>query len=1481
MTSRRTFERELLEIARQCKAVVGCRLSPLQKAQVVRLVKYGVSPSPLTLAIGDGGNDVSMIQEAHVGVGISGVEGMQAVRASDFALAQFRFLERLLLVHGRFNYQRVAFTISYSFYKNVALVLTLFLFTFFNAFSGATLYESFLGSAWNVLFTVLPVIIVGIFDRDVRPRDALRYPALYLHGQQNRVFSGSTLARWMTTAAWHAFATFFGMYALWLTPFTPLEDGTPASLWMSGAGVNFALVIVVNLRVLVSAQYWSIGTLASVAFSLIIWVIFVLLYSSLVPLGIRLLDIFPFIGVGPKLLSSQAFWMALIPVVSLITILDAAHAYYSRYHKPQLFHIVQEWAHGWGHRFSPDRMAKIVRRFLMWEKDPASVKKDLYKSARRRKKKLGIPVEDSDSDEADDDAKWAHGTSKLTTMKTVQENRNTSMPLSNSRRSIISDDMAHDSGEDEQAAAALQHLAEQKGILDGKGRIASQAAIPASAGLPNQPKQNGKASASGPARGAMFSASRRGLPSRTGLTTSLMDRQIPFSAYAPAIDTRINTGTSKILGGETSSTPENGAEGSLTPQAFQPARTSAAPITLARNRSSTHDINRLPVTAEHAQEPVQASNLVKAGDLRVDTGSGAGYSATAPAVVAPLAPPAAPLPEVEPVPEEEHEGHIAQVTKLRSSLWKNMEQQWIGEYREKLRRDKISELQENERNRKRRRSSMADFGKSVRRIFTRSNVFQPEEDRTVQHSSSTAGSSIFSKARTMLRKDSRATTKSPPHSQPAQSGAPFASVAGLDTSPGLDDSPDAFPYDSRHRAQSSPQRNPGGAASPAVPVRQRAASERPPGNAGGLDTLSDNTAGSSKNRKSSDGANSGGLDRLVDEIVQDDGTSLVSGGTTQMSERTKLTGPSGPSVGKHPASRLLADSPVADDAPRALRSQSDASQSNRGPPLSPNRAGTNIDTREADGSSTPRSSNELLRSNSPSSSGQLLPEGTGSFVSHEARPHINTSPNRNGRTASRISAASSALVGEGIVTEEHVMDATTIMTVSGRTGFTSTAPNTQETVSPAAPKISSLPGPGIALNGAAASQVTHVAEAKTRSPFSLSLGGSKSKIATGNRGGVNASFFRSGSATGSARNSTMSPTSKARAKAASFWEDSFAIYYMTNTMHGVGGVSSSSRPTISKVLQRFTGNKQLERRYQRQHLAPTGVKLLQYLLYMMYVLLAAGLVGEIIAGYQDENGETATLGADGDSILRYLRVTVMRSVFFAFGLICQAMIVFKRQFVLRHYEMFMLGVSLVAGVLILFFKFAEVFMRAMVFLIALFLIMRLHFTHAVFTGMVVFLVTLILASSSTVDLAVNTTSFALTAAGFMCFLAYAAYSTGLNMRRDFAQQRQLRVEQRRANRILSNTMPPHITNRILTGLVQGWDAVTPVNAATSAALSSVKPERSISFGREASARSTLDTPAEQVRPKSEHIPSSKAGRAKGAPHSLQGLDTPKARKPLI
>lgn len=117
-----------------------------------------------------------MIMEAHIGVGIRGKEGTQAVRAADYAISQFRFLERLLLVHGRCGYIRVSKMICYYFYKNVVLVFTELHFAYWNGFSGQIFFVDWLPTLYNVLFTSWLCLFAMMFERDVTPETASANP---------------------------------------------------------------------------------------------------------------------------------------------------------------------------------------------------------------------------------------------------------------------------------------------------------------------------------------------------------------------------------------------------------------------------------------------------------------------------------------------------------------------------------------------------------------------------------------------------------------------------------------------------------------------------------------------------------------------------------------------------------------------------------------------------------------------------------------------------------------------------------------------------------------------------------------------------------------------------------------------------------------------------------------------------------------------------------------------------------------------------------------------------------------------------------------------------------------------------------------------------------------------------------------------------------------------------------------------------------
>ena len=134
-----SLRKDFVELLSSCASVICCRVSPLQKAEVVELVQQHTKS--ISLAIGDGANDVAMIQKAHVGVGISGNEGLQAANSSDFAIGQFRFLSRLLFLHGAWFYTRVSKVILYSFYKNICLYIIELWFAIYNAWTGQVLFE--------------------------------------------------------------------------------------------------------------------------------------------------------------------------------------------------------------------------------------------------------------------------------------------------------------------------------------------------------------------------------------------------------------------------------------------------------------------------------------------------------------------------------------------------------------------------------------------------------------------------------------------------------------------------------------------------------------------------------------------------------------------------------------------------------------------------------------------------------------------------------------------------------------------------------------------------------------------------------------------------------------------------------------------------------------------------------------------------------------------------------------------------------------------------------------------------------------------------------------------------------------------------------------------------------------------------------------------------------------------------------------------
>lgn len=202
------LEEILFAVANTCDSVIACRVSPAQKAQLVQLVRRYVVPEPVTLAIGDGANDVGMIQEAHVGIGISGKEGQQAVNASDFAIAQFRFLQDLTLIHGRWNFFRLSTVVLFSFYKNALMAGVLIAYTSQSLFSGTPLFDEWLIAMLNFVAN-FPIVILGMFDRCLDRDYVLNNPTTYTPTRRNELITKRILARWVILVFVHCFTIYY------------------------------------------------------------------------------------------------------------------------------------------------------------------------------------------------------------------------------------------------------------------------------------------------------------------------------------------------------------------------------------------------------------------------------------------------------------------------------------------------------------------------------------------------------------------------------------------------------------------------------------------------------------------------------------------------------------------------------------------------------------------------------------------------------------------------------------------------------------------------------------------------------------------------------------------------------------------------------------------------------------------------------------------------------------------------------------------------------------------------------------------------------------------------------------------------------------------------------------------------------------------------------------------------------------------------
>ncbi|KAJ1736216.1 hypothetical protein LPJ72_001529 [Coemansia sp. Benny D160-2] len=322
----------LLEIAPLFKSVVCCRASPLQKAEVVKLVKDGLGL--VTLAIGDGANDVSMIQTADIGVAISGEEGLQAAMASDYTFGRFHFLQNLLLVHGLYDYLRMSEMILSFFYKNVIWAMVPFWYSIYCAFSANVFYDLSYIQLYNVVFTVAPVAILGCVDKPFNYQTAMTYVVVYKDGIRNRYFQWWRYFLYVLDGIYQSVVIFFTFYLFTYTSDVQNPSGRTWGRSDLSTGPTVAVVIAASLCVGMNSWQWNWIMAVAITLSIIVCIVYIAISSAVRYYSLE--------GVATSVMSTIEFWFGVIISVVVALLPRYAIMSWQKLNRPRDLDIIRE-----------------------------------------------------------------------------------------------------------------------------------------------------------------------------------------------------------------------------------------------------------------------------------------------------------------------------------------------------------------------------------------------------------------------------------------------------------------------------------------------------------------------------------------------------------------------------------------------------------------------------------------------------------------------------------------------------------------------------------------------------------------------------------------------------------------------------------------------------------------------------------------------------------------------------------------------------------------------------------------------------------------------------------------------------------------------------------------------------------------------------------------------------------------------------------
>lgn len=304
---------DFLDVSQKVHSAVCCRLTPIQKANVVHMFQKHTGKT--ALAIGDGANDVSMIQEGRIGIGIRGLEGSQAALSADYAIPSFKHLRRLCAVHGRYALYRNSCCVMTSLYKNFTLSFIQLFFPFYCGFSAQTYFDGWLLACFNVLLTSIPPFFMGFMEKDLPEQVLMESPLLFAQCAKGLYFNILVMLQWTLEALVHAVLIFFLSYSI-------VRDRDHSDHSFTGVMTTTlafcGLMTMVLIRYCITIRYWQWIEILGIALSILITVLVLVIYSA-VPFMTGDVAFYHCLFI---LVSDAKFWFFLIFLGSFVLVVD-------------------------------------------------------------------------------------------------------------------------------------------------------------------------------------------------------------------------------------------------------------------------------------------------------------------------------------------------------------------------------------------------------------------------------------------------------------------------------------------------------------------------------------------------------------------------------------------------------------------------------------------------------------------------------------------------------------------------------------------------------------------------------------------------------------------------------------------------------------------------------------------------------------------------------------------------------------------------------------------------------------------------------------------------------------------------------------------------------------------------------------------------------------------------------------------------------